>query len=56
MEKLTVKGGVVCDANFFVCILPIIPRFLQLCQLNSTGHFIAELVKDTSLRRPGNVS
>ena len=52
---------VYCIVNYYFKIL------LQLCQLYSTGHFIAELTlyqmlesgKDTSLHRPddrGNVS
>ena len=42
-------GGVVaCDANFFLCVLLSYCYYyskilLQLCQLYSTGHFIAEL-------------
>ena len=38
-------GGVACDANFFVCVFVnyYSKTLLQLCQLYSTGHFIAEL-------------
>ena len=40
-------GGVACDANFFVyCFLFVnysSKISLQLCQLYSTGHFIAEM-------------
>ena len=40
--------GVACDANFFVCVCFLFvinysKILLQLCQLYSTGHFIAEL-------------
>ena len=39
---------VACDANFFVCVLLSSVNYyftilLQLCQLYSTGHFIADL-------------
>ena len=39
--------GVACDANFFVCVSLSFCNYyckimLQLCQLYSTGHFIAK--------------
>ena len=47
-EKINVIRGVACEANFFLCALLSYCYYyskilLQLCQLYSTGHFIAEM-------------